>query len=343
MYRSTDSGNTWTPVPRLRDVTLRRLRRRPRRSCARRRRQHHLDDDRRRRDLDGRCVLALTDVSPAGPKALCSHTTSGRITAMRKLIVGVAVAAAVSTGVAGAATSPAGAAAPVPSCKGALIAVQPQPPAGRHGPRQRRRHRSATSASTPAACAATPVSTRSGATANVLAHARRTLNGFTGGAHAVRTIVLQSWQLASSDVEWMNFTANGHGVPVLEVDRDDAAEHLQDFSPPGVSQCLQSAGSPGSTGVVRERLTPTRSTSGRADCASRPGVDLCPGLDVVQLNAAAFPRWASVRTRESEDRRGNAAAFPRWASVRTRESEDRRGNGSSHARKAACHDETDPR
>jgi hypothetical protein len=128
---------------------------------------------------------------------------------MRKLIVGVAVAAAVSAGVTGAATSPAGAAGPVPSCKGALIAVSHSRPQGATGHgnvvvifRNISQHT--------CSLRGYPGLDAIGRNGNVLAHARRTLNGFTGGAHAVRTIVLQSWQLASSDVEWMNFTANGH-------------------------------------------------------------------------------------------------------------------------------------
>jgi hypothetical protein len=43
------------------------------------------------------------------------------------------------------------------------------------------------------------------ANGTVLAHAHRTLNGFTGGAHALRTIVVRPGRFASADVEWMNF------------------------------------------------------------------------------------------------------------------------------------------
>jgi hypothetical protein len=39
-----------------------------------------------------------------------------------------------------------------------------------------------------------------------VAHARRTLNGFTGGSrHGIRTIVLKHNDFASADVEWHNF------------------------------------------------------------------------------------------------------------------------------------------
>jgi hypothetical protein len=43
----------------------------------------------------------------------------------------------------------------------------------------------------------------------VLKHAKRTLNGFAGGAHAIRTIRLHSFQVSSATVEWRNFTAHG--------------------------------------------------------------------------------------------------------------------------------------
>jgi hypothetical protein len=43
------------------------------------------------------------------------------------------------------------------------------------------------------------------ANGTVLAHAKRTLHGFTGGAHAIGTIVLRPGHFASADVEWMNF------------------------------------------------------------------------------------------------------------------------------------------
>jgi Protein of unknown function (DUF4232) len=41
---------------------------------------------------------------------------------------------------------------------------------------------------------------------HVIAHAKRTVSGFTGGStHGVRTIVLAPGHYASADVEWMNF------------------------------------------------------------------------------------------------------------------------------------------
>jgi hypothetical protein len=47
---------------------------------------------------------------------------------------------------------------------------------------------------------------------SVLAHATRTVHGFTGGAHAVRTIVLGPGRYASADVEWMNFNPSTGGA-----------------------------------------------------------------------------------------------------------------------------------
>jgi hypothetical protein len=129
---------------------------------------------------------------------------------MRKLVAGAAIAAAVTVGVAGAVSNPAGAAAPVPSCKGALIALSHSQPQGATGHgnvvvifRNISQHT--------CSLRGYPGLDALDRNGNVLAHAARTLNGFTGGAHAIRTIVLQSWQQASSDVEWTNFTSNGHG------------------------------------------------------------------------------------------------------------------------------------
>ncbi|HEV7204064.1 MAG TPA: DUF4232 domain-containing protein [Jatrophihabitans sp.] len=43
-------------------------------------------------------------------------------------------------------------------------------------------------------------------TDHVLAHATRTVNGFTGGSrHGIPTVVLHPGAYASADVEWMNF------------------------------------------------------------------------------------------------------------------------------------------
>ncbi|HKC27735.1 MAG TPA: DUF4232 domain-containing protein [Jatrophihabitans sp.] len=46
----------------------------------------------------------------------------------------------------------------------------------------------------------------------VMAHATRTLNGFTGGSrHGVPTVLVRPGHFASADVEWMNFNpTNAH-------------------------------------------------------------------------------------------------------------------------------------
>lgn len=125
---------------------------------------------------------------------------------MRKLVAGAAIAAALTVGVAGADLSPAGAAA-VPSCKGALIAVSHSHVQGAMGHGyvalifRNISRRTCSLRGYPGLDAV-------GRNGNVLAHARRTLG--PGAANAVRTIVLHSWQRASSEVEWASFTRNGH-------------------------------------------------------------------------------------------------------------------------------------
>jgi hypothetical protein len=50
-----------------------------------------------------------------------------------------------------------------------------------------------------------------GSYGTVLKHAKRTVNGFTGGASSLQTIVIQPGHFASADVEWMNFNPNTSG------------------------------------------------------------------------------------------------------------------------------------
>ena len=50
-----------------------------------------------------------------------------------------------------------------------------------------------------------------GSYGTVLKHAKRTVNGFTGGASSVQTIVVQPGHFASADVEWMNFNPSTSG------------------------------------------------------------------------------------------------------------------------------------
>jgi hypothetical protein len=47
---------------------------------------------------------------------------------------------------------------------------------------------------------------------HVLAHAKRRLHGFAGGASAVRTITVRPGRFASATVEWLNFNAKTAGV-----------------------------------------------------------------------------------------------------------------------------------
>ena len=49
------------------------------------------------------------------------------------------------------------------------------------------------------------------ASGHVLAHAKRTLNGVMGGAHAVRTITVRPGHYASATTEWLNFNPIGGG------------------------------------------------------------------------------------------------------------------------------------
>jgi len=127
---------------------------------------------------------------------------------MRKLIVGAVAAAAITGSVAGLDSTPAGAAS-VPSCKGALIALSHSHTQGATGHGNVILRFKNISQST-CSLRGYPGVDALGPHGGVLAHARRTLHGFTGGTSAVRTIVLRSFQTASADLEWMNFGANGH-------------------------------------------------------------------------------------------------------------------------------------
>ena len=51
------------------------------------------------------------------------------------------------------------------------------------------------------------------ASGHVLAHAHRTVAGFTGGStHGVRTVVVRPGHYASADVEWLNFNPRTSGA-----------------------------------------------------------------------------------------------------------------------------------
>jgi hypothetical protein len=44
---------------------------------------------------------------------------------------------------------------------------------------------------------------------HLLKHAKRSLNGFTGGTPHIRTVLIRPGRFASADVEWMNFGPHG--------------------------------------------------------------------------------------------------------------------------------------
>lgn len=127
----------------------------------------------------------------------------------RRRRAGVRTAAlAVATGAAAAAcllAVPTGAAASVPACGNAAVKVTATATQGATGHgnlvlrfRNRTSH-TCTLYGYPGLDAVT-------ASGHVLAHATRTVSGFTGGSrHGVRTVVLRPGHYASADVEWLNF------------------------------------------------------------------------------------------------------------------------------------------
>lgn len=128
---------------------------------------------------------------------------------MRTLIASTAAAVLVTTGGALAVAAPAGART-VPSCMGTSLRITHTHTLGATGHGNlvlRFRNISRATCS----LRGYPGFDALRANGTVLAHARRTLNGFTGGAHAVRTIVLRPNRVASADVEWMNFNPRTSG------------------------------------------------------------------------------------------------------------------------------------
>jgi hypothetical protein len=128
---------------------------------------------------------------------------------MLKFIAGAAAAAAVAAGAVAIAAAPAGAAS-TPSCNGSLIALSHSHVDGAtgHGNVILQFKNISQSTCTLRGYPGVDARSRNGDT---LAHARRTLHGFTGGTSKVRTIVLHSFQVASADLEWLNFKPNGGG------------------------------------------------------------------------------------------------------------------------------------
>ncbi|UQX88647.1 DUF4232 domain-containing protein [Jatrophihabitans telluris] len=123
----------------------------------------------------------------------------------------VAASSAVLAAAALAAVTGAGAGASTPpSCSNAVLRVTHAPQQGATG------HGSVVVLfrnAGPAACTlfGYPGFDAISASGHVLAHARRTLNGFAGGATAVRTITLPSHGYASATAEWMNFNPQTSG------------------------------------------------------------------------------------------------------------------------------------
>src|SRR5664279_607617 len=122
---------------------------------------------------------------------------------MRKLIIGTVAAATLGAGVI-AAGGPA-LAATVPACGNQSLTVSHTHPQGATGHADVVIRFKNTSHST-CSLYGYPGLDALGKNGKVLAHAKRTVSGFTGGSHhGVRTVVLEPGKFASADVEWMNF------------------------------------------------------------------------------------------------------------------------------------------
>jgi hypothetical protein len=122
------------------------------------------------------------------------------------IVVGVVLVAGLTTVVSLA--QAASAATGVPTCKGALIKVTHTRTQGAtgHGSMVLRFRNISQSTCKMRGYPGVDALGRGG---RVLKHAKRTLNGFAGGAHAVRTILLHSFRVSSATVEWRNFTVHG--------------------------------------------------------------------------------------------------------------------------------------
>jgi hypothetical protein len=128
---------------------------------------------------------------------------------MRRLVLGIVVGVALVAGLM-AVVTPASAATHVPTCRGALIKVTHTRAQGAtgHGSMVLRFRNISQSTCKMRGYPGLDALGRGG---RVLKHAKRTLNGFAGGAHAVRRIVLHSFRVSSATVEWHNFDFhNGH-------------------------------------------------------------------------------------------------------------------------------------
>jgi hypothetical protein len=128
---------------------------------------------------------------------------------MRKLIAGTVAAVALTGAALAVASAPAGAAS-VPACGNHSLTVTHSAPQGATG------HANVVIRFRNTSYGACSLKGYPGLDAlrkngTVLAHATRTLNGFTGGASSIKTIVLNPGKFASADVEWMNFNPSTGG------------------------------------------------------------------------------------------------------------------------------------
>jgi hypothetical protein len=144
---------------------------------------------------------------------LARQPTQDKENVMRKHLISVAAGAVLIVGLAGIA-GPAQAtpvAAHVPTCKGALLHVGHSRTQGAtgHGSVVLRFRNISQSTCKMRGYPGVDALGRGG---RVLKHAKRTLNGFAGGADAVRTIVLQSFRVDSALVEWHNFNFRTGGT-----------------------------------------------------------------------------------------------------------------------------------
>jgi hypothetical protein len=129
---------------------------------------------------------------------------------VRSTVTAVVAGSALVIGLAGTAQAAAPAAVHIPTCKGALLHVSHGRTQGATGHGSVVLRFKNISQST-CKMRGYPGLDALGRGGRVLRHAKRTLNGFAGGAHAVRTIVLHSFQVDSALAEWHNFDFhNGH-------------------------------------------------------------------------------------------------------------------------------------
>lgn len=129
---------------------------------------------------------------------------------MRKFLAGTAAAVALTGAAVVGVATPAGAST-APACKGALIHVTHSRGNGAagHGSVVLRFRNISQKTCT---LRGYPGVDALRANGTVLRHAHRTLNGYTGGAKKLKTIVLKPNHVASADLEWLNFNGSTGGA-----------------------------------------------------------------------------------------------------------------------------------